>query len=91
MDEELEELEKLRIKQDSENILKKVKIEYPLLYDHEVAYQSYRTKFSEEYFKGSPFYMGPSCSEFIINNKNSIQNINIISKLYLIYLKNNHL
>ena len=62
-----EQNEKKRIRESSIKILNYVKENSPELYKLELAYQQYRNKFSEIYFKTSDWYRGDSIVKFIRN------------------------
>ena len=54
---------------DLEKILLKVQKECPEFYVWELLYQCYRSKFSEEYFKGSEWYRGDCLYDYILDKK----------------------
>lgn len=68
---------------ESLKILERVKRDYPKYYFLEYDYQQKRIKYSEAYFSGSPEYVGPSVTEYMLTRSKNV--IPLMFGFYIIY------
>lgn len=68
-----EDIQRLELRNNSMNILYRVKRTNPSLFNFECIYQNYRVRFSNAYFSGSDYNIGECFVDYIVNDPESLK------------------